>query len=110
MENKINILILTLVSGEEVISNVKDHIEEVDGVKQKVCYNLVYPFSITRKGEIQDNQVGVTLTPWKFFSADTSFLLGFDKVMNMCTPFKSVTESYKDAVNNFIKSLAEQSS
>lgn len=107
MENKINILILTLVSGEEVIANVKDHIEEVDGVKQKVCYNLVYPFSITRKDEIQDNQVGVTLTPWKFFSADTSFLLGFDKVINMCTPLPNVVDTYKTAVDEYIKNMAE---
>ena len=28
MEDKLNILILTLVSGEEVIANVKDHVEE----------------------------------------------------------------------------------
>jgi len=106
MENKINILILTLITGEEVIANVKDHTETVDGVEQKVCYNLVYPFTLNRQGAIQGQQVGVTFTPWKFFSVDTSFLIGYDKVMNICAPLENVTKAYKDAVDNFIKSLA----
>ena len=35
MSDKLNILILTLKTGEEVVSNVKDHIETVDGVERK---------------------------------------------------------------------------
>ena len=50
MNDKLNILILTLVSGEEVIANLKDHFEEVNGVKQKVCYNMVYPFTVEEIG------------------------------------------------------------
>tara|TARA_A100001201_G_scaffold143670_1_gene146610 strand:+ start:2632 stop:2964 length:333 start_codon:yes stop_codon:yes gene_type:complete len=106
MENKVNILILTLITGEEVIANVKDHVEEVDGVEQKLCYNLVYPFTISRAGDISQQRVGVTLTPWKFFSRDTSFLVGFDKILNICAPLDNITETYKDAVDQFIKSLA----
>ena len=107
MDDKLNILILTLVSGEEVISNIKDYTEKVDGIDQQLCYNMVYPFILTRSGPLQDKQVGMLLTPWKIFSCDTSFLIGFDQVINMCTPLPSVTEQYKQACDQFIKSMAE---
>lgn len=105
---KLNILILTLTTGEEVIANLKDHIETIDGVDKNVCYNMVYPFTLTRSGPIQNQQVGVVFTPWKFFSSDTSFLIGYDKILNMCTPLPNITEEYKRAVDAFLKSLAEQ--
>ena len=108
MDDKLNILILTLTTGEEVITNLKDHIEDVNGVQQKVCYNMVYPFLLDRAGPIQNDQVGVVFKPWKFFSSDTSFLIGYDKVLNMCTPLPNVVEEYKKATDAFIKSLAEQ--
>ena len=104
MEDKLNILILTLSTGEEVIANVKDHIEKVDGVDQKICYNMVYPFALTRSGPIKDGGVGVTFTPWKFFSSDISFLIGFDQVVNMCNPLPDVLAQYKQAVDQMIKS------
>ena len=105
---QLNILILTLVSGEEVIANLKDHSETVDGVEKNICYNMVYQFALTMQGAIQDQQVGVMFTPWKFFSSDTSFLIGYDKIINMCTPLPNITEEYKRAVDAFIKTLAEQ--
>ena len=108
MEDKLNILILTLSTGEEVIANVKDHIENRDGVDQKVCYNMVYPFVLSRSGPIEGDRVGVLFTPWKFFSADTSYLIGFDQVINMCTPLPDVTEQYKQAIDQMIKSQAGQ--
>ena len=107
MEDKLNILILTLVSGEEVIANVKDHVEEIDGVKQKICYNIVYPFTMVKDGPPRDNNIRVNFLPWKYFSSDTSFLLGFDKVINMCTPLPNVVDTYKAAVDEFIKKMAE---
>ena len=108
MEDNLNILILTLSTGEEVIANVKDHIEKVDGVDQKLCYNMVYPFVLSRSGPIKDGGVGVTFTPWKFFSADISFLIGFDQVVNMCTPLPNVILQYKQAVDGLIKAQAGQ--
>ena len=105
MSDKLNILILTLKTGEEVVSNVKDHIETVDGVERKVCYNMIYPFVLTRSGPLQDKQVGMLLTPWKIFSCDTSFLIGFDQVINMCAPLPSVIEQYKGACDQFIQTL-----
>ena len=107
MDDKLNILILTLTTGEELITNLKDHVESVDGVERKVCYNMLYPFALTRSGPIKNQQVGVIFTPWKFFSCDTSFLIGYDKIINMCTPTPSVAEQYKVACDSFIKSLAE---
>ena len=108
MDDKLNILILTLTTGEEVICNLKDHVETIDGVEKNVCYNMVYPFTLTRHGAIQNQQVGVMFTPWKFFSSDTSFLIGYDKILNMCTPLPNITEEYKRAVDAFLKTLAEQ--
>jgi hypothetical protein len=105
---KLNILILTLVSGEEVICNLKDHIETVDDKQTKVCYNMTYPFTLTRSGPIENARVGVVFTPWKFFSIDTSFLIGYDKIINMCSPLPNVIEQYKQAVDAQIKSIAEQ--
>ena len=107
MNQKLNILILTLSTGEEVIANVKDHIETIDGEERKVCYNMIYPFVLTKSGPLQDKQVGMLLTPWKIFSCDTSFLIGFDQVINMCTPLPSVIEQYKQACDQFIKAMAE---
>ena len=109
MDDKLNILILTLSTGEEVIANVKDHIENVDGVDQKLCYNMVYPFVLTRSGPIKDSQVGVVFTPWKFFSSDISYLIGFDQVVNMCSPLPNVVVQYKQAVDGLIKAQAGQS-
>ena len=103
---QLNILILTLQTGEEVISNLKDHIEVVDGVERKICYNMVYPFSITKSGPIRNDQVGILFTPWKIFSADTSFLIGYDKIVNMCAPLPGVVEQYKNTVDSYIKTLA----
>ena len=108
MTEQLNILILTLPTGEEVIANVKDHMETIDGVEKKVCYNMVYPFSITKSGPIRNDQVGILFTPWKVFSCDTSFLIGFDSVVNMCSPFPDVSNQYKRACDQFIKNLAEQ--
>ncbi len=104
---KLNILILTLVSGEEVICNLKDHIEQVDGKDTKVCYNMTYPFTLSRSGPIENGRVGVMFTPWKFFSIDTSFLIGYDNIINMCSPLPNVVEQYKEAVDSQIRSMAE---
>tara|TARA_B100000214_G_C23848024_1_gene572027 strand:+ start:604 stop:933 length:330 start_codon:yes stop_codon:yes gene_type:complete len=105
---QLNILILTLVSGEEVIANLKDHSETVDGVERKVCYNMVYPFTLTRQGSVHDKEVGVMFTPWKFFSSDTSYLIGYDKIINMCAPLPNVIQEYKRAVDGLLQTLAEQ--
>tara|TARA_B100001989_G_C24350627_1_gene369471 strand:- start:347 stop:679 length:333 start_codon:yes stop_codon:yes gene_type:complete len=107
MNDKLNILILTLTTGEELITNLKDYTETVDGVEKKVCYNMLYPFTLTRSGPIKNQQVGVIFTPWKFFSSDTSFLIGFDKIINMCTPMPTVVEQYTKACDSFIQSMAE---
>ena len=108
MNDNLNILILTLSTGEEVIANLKDHTEKVDGVDKQVCYNMVYPFTLTRSGPIENQKVGVMFTPWKFFSSDTSFLIGYDKILNMCTPLPSVVEQYKKAVDELLKNMAQQ--
>ena len=105
---KLNILILTLQTGEEVIANLKDHSETVDGVERKVCYNMVYPFTLTRQGSVHDKEVGVMFTPWKFFSSDTSYLIGYDKIINMCAPLPNVIQEYKRAVDGLLQTLAEQ--
>ena len=106
MTEQLNILILTLPTGEEVIANVKDHTETVDGEERKLCYNIIYPFVLTKSGPMKNNQVGLIFTPWKIFSADTSFLIGYDKVLNMCAPLPGVIDQYKDTVDSFIKTLA----
>ena len=106
MNEQLNILILTLPTGEEVIANVKDHIETVNDEERKVCYNIIYPFVLTKSGPMKNNQVGLIFTPWKIFSADTSFLIGYDKVLNMCAPLPGVVDQYKDTVDSFIKTLA----
>ena len=99
MEDNLNITLVTLATGDELITNVKDHIEKRDGVDQKVCYNMVYPFVLTRSGPIKEERVGVIFTPWKFFSSDTSFLIGFDQVINVCTPLQNIIEEYKKILN-----------
>jgi len=107
MDDLTNILILTLTTGEEVITNLKDHIEKVDGVDQKVCYNMVYPFVLVKSGTVntENNSIGVQFVPWKLFSSDTGFLISYDNVVNMCTPLPSIKEQYKDGVDHFIKNL-----
>ena len=49
---------------------------------------------------------GLIFTPWKIFSSDTSFLIGYDKVLNMCAPLPGVVDQYKDTVDAYIKTLA----
>jgi len=108
METKLNIIIITLVSGEEVIANLQDYYEEVNGEKIKVCYNMIYPFRIIKRDPTADSdRVPVSLVPWKFFSIDTSFLISFDNVMNICAPMPTLETMYKDAVQNYIRSLRE---
>ena len=58
MNEQLNILILTLPTGEEVIANVKDHMETIDGEERKVCYNIIYPFVLTRSGPIKSEKGG----------------------------------------------------
>ena len=41
-----NIMLVTLLNGDELICNVSKHIEVVDGLEQEVCYKLVYPFVV----------------------------------------------------------------
>ena len=106
MEDNLNILIVTLSTGDELITNVKDHIEKRDGVETKVCYNMVYPFVLTNQGPVQGGQVGVLLRPWKIFSSDVSFLIGFDQVVNMCTPESTILKQYKEAVDGLIDAVA----
>ena len=105
---QLNILILTLVSGEEVIANIKDYTEEVDGIEKQLCYNMVYPFKLEEIGSAQNNEVGVAFKPWKKFSCDTSFLISYDKVLNMCAPLPNLVEEYKKAVDGLLQTLAEQ--
>ena len=64
---------------------------------------MTYPFVLSRSGPIQNQQVGVTFIPWKFFSIDTSFLVGYDKIINMCSPLPNVIEQYKSK-SKFIRS------
>jgi len=104
---ELNIVIVTLVSGEEVIANLKDYVQEKDGVDKQVCYNMIYPFRISR-GAVKDQKVGVVFTPWKFFSSDNSFLIGYDKIINVCVPFPDIIEEYKKVVDTHIKNLVEQ--
>ena len=107
MSTELNILILTLATGEEVIANVKKHIEKVDGKDVEVCYNLVYPFVMkeqSREGDVAT----VTFLPWKKYSGDSQFLLGYNYVMNMCSPLPNVLNSYKDSVNKYIQTLSER--
>ena len=63
MDQKLNILILTLSTGEEVIANVKDHIEIIDGEERKVCYNMIYPFVLTKSGPISAIALRVLIVP-----------------------------------------------
>jgi hypothetical protein len=49
----------------------------------------------------------VTYKPWKRFSSDNSFLVGFDSIVNMCAPLPSIHEGYKRAVDDYIKSYVE---
>ena len=107
MNQKLNILILTLSTGEEVIANVKDHIETIDGEERKVCYNIIYPFVLTRSGPIRKGNIDVIFTPWKIFSGDTSYLVGFDQIVNMCAPLPDIINQYTRACDSFIKGLAE---
>ena len=107
MTPKLNILILTLVTGEEVIANVKKHTEEVNGEPVEVCYNLVYPF-VMKEEERNGDVARVTFSPWKRYSGDTQFLLGYNYVMNMCSPLPNVINSYKDSVDKYIKTLSER--
>ena len=104
---ELNIVIVTLVSGEEVIANLKDYVQEKDGVDKQVCYNMVYPFRISR-GAIRDEKVSVVFTPWKFFSKDNSFLIGYDKIINVCAPLPNILEEYKKVVDTHIKTLVEE--
>jgi hypothetical protein len=107
MEDNLNITLVTLATGDELITNVKDHIEKRDGVEKKVCYNMVYPFVLTNQGPVKDGQVGVVLRPWKIFSSDVSFLIGYDQIINMCTPQKNILEQYKQAVDGMIEANAD---
>ena len=51
--------------------------------------------------------MGVSYTPWKKFSSDNAFLVGFDSIVNMCAPLPSVLDGYKRAVDDYIKSYVE---
>jgi len=107
MSTELNILIITLATGEEVIANLKKHVEQIDGKPVEVCYNLVYPFvmkEVGREGDVQK----ITFMPWKKYSVDTQFLIGYNYVLNMCAPLPNVLESYKQAVNEFIVTLSER--
>ena len=108
MSEQLNILILTLTTGEEVIANVQDHVENINGEERRICYNMIYPFVISKSGPLQKDRIDIVFRPWKIFSCDTSFLIGFDNVVNMCSPFPDVTNQYKRACDQFIKNLAEQ--
>tara|TARA_B100000508_G_C11406444_1_gene251022 strand:- start:218 stop:550 length:333 start_codon:yes stop_codon:yes gene_type:complete len=109
MSQKLNIFILTLSTGEEVVANVKDHTETINGEERKVCYNMIYPFVLTRSGPIKKDKLDVIFTPWKVFSSDTSYLIGFDQVINMCTPLPDIINQYTKACDAFIQGLAELS-
>ena len=107
MSTELNIVILTLATGEELIANLKKHVEEVNGEQVEVCYKLVYPFVMhetEREGDVQK----VTFMPWKKYSSDNQFLIGYNYVMNMCSPLPNVLNSYKDSVNKYIQTLSER--
>jgi|TARA_B100001996_G_scaffold382999_1_gene376751 hypothetical protein len=102
--NEPSIYIVTLVTGDEVITNVQKHIEPVNGVDTEVCYKLMYPFSISDAGEGK-----IELTPWKKYSPEAQFLIGYDHILNMCVPWPTVTKEYEKAVSNFNKILLDMS-
>jgi hypothetical protein len=108
MTTQLNILILTLSYGEEIIANVKKHIEMVDDKPVEVCYNLVYPFKMREQSVDENGRKTVMFSPWKEYSSDTQFLIGYDDIINICAPLPNVLNSYKDAVNFFIETLNER--
>ena len=107
MSEQLNILILTLTTGEEVIANVQDHIENINGEERRICYTMIYPFVISKSGPLQKDRIDIVFRPWKIFSCDTSYLVGFDQIVNMCAPLPDIINQYTRACDSFIKGLAE---
>ena len=92
-----NIMLVTLLNGDELICNVSKHIEVVDGLEQEVCYKLVYPFVVDEK----DGKL--TFTPWKKWSRDTEYLISYDIIVNMCAVWTNMEREFVTASQNYMR-------
>ena len=55
---------------------------------------MIYPFTLEETGQNKNNQVSVIFKPWKRFSCDTSFLIGYDKNFHKYIPDKRIKTYY----------------
>tara|TARA_B100001250_G_scaffold86071_1_gene71206 strand:+ start:2569 stop:2892 length:324 start_codon:yes stop_codon:yes gene_type:complete len=94
-----NIMLVTLLNGDELICNVSKHIEVVDGLEQEVCYKFIYPFVV------DEHDGKLTFTPWKKWSRDTEYLISYDIIVNICAVWPNMEREFATAANNYVKVL-----
>ena len=103
-----SIKLTLLKSGEQIISDMKELVEE--GKDQAHAYLLENPqiVEINEKTfiteeEKQDGDFGinVTLLPWIVLSKDKRMVIPVDSVLTVVEPLESVTQLYLDKLKSF---------
>ena len=103
-----SIKLTLLKSGEQIISDMKELVEE--GKDQAHAYLLENPqiVEINEKTfiteeEKQDGDFGinVTLLPWIVLSKDKRMVIPVDSVLTVVEPLESVTQLYLDKMKAF---------
>ncbi len=109
-----SIKLVILKSGEELISDVKEIMNDGDNV---VGYLLNDPCVVIcdyyplKEEDSEDEQVQISLRPWLVFSKDTKIPIRPDGLISIVEPIDDLKKMYEEKVNgesNQIDSTDEQ--
>ena len=98
-----SIKIVLLKSGEQIISDAKELVQ--DDVVHGYLLNKPHTVS-TRKSvflaeetDYPDDNVEISLAPWILLTSDDDILVPKDWIVTIVEPLKSMTEMYQEKVN-----------
>ena len=103
-----SIKLTILKSGEQLISDMKELVEE--GREQAHAYLLLNPqlvqinertFITEEEKKDGDFGINVSLLPWIVLSKDKKMIIPVDSVLTVVEPLDAVTKLYEEKLENF---------
>lgn len=98
---KSEISIVTLITGQRVITQLQNVVQEENNVPKNICYLFSFPMEI-HLGAIQDDgEYEIRFTRWNPFTPEVSFRVPYSYVANVTYPFKSIEELYNEGLKEY---------
>jgi hypothetical protein len=101
-----SVSILTLKTGDRVITELKEVFDGEDEDKRGICLLMEEPYLLNIEGENQQYLVEqrgmeyqIKFSKWNPYSSDTSYKIPYDCVMTISTPEKGLQSAYVNKIS-----------